>query len=259
MKSSKHKLVHYFRITIQYKGTRFLGWQIQPEGLTVQGEINKALKILSKSDEVSSIGSGRTDSGVHALGQVVKVGLGVNLSPEVLVRALNGNLPDDIRVIDAEVSNRDFLPTNHAISKEYHYRFTSNRMFTAFQNEFIYNHHFELDVELMRQTCRVLIGKHDFTNYYTEGTPVNSTIREIFECEILEIPAESIFPSHYVFRIVGSGFLKQMVRLIMGAIWNVGRGKISVNDFQKSLSSTKIQRLGAVAPPEGLYMVRVNY
>jgi tRNA pseudouridine38-40 synthase len=112
----------------------------------------------------------------------------------------------------------------------------------------------------MQEACLILIGTHDFTNYFCEGTEVASNIREIFECEILEIKSEGwMLPDHYVFRIVGNGFLKQMVRLLMGALWNVGRGKISLEEFRSSLSSTKVPHLGAVAPPHGLYMVRVNY
>lgn len=255
-------MIHFYRLLIQYKGTNYLGWQVQPDdaGLTVQGELNRALKVISKSENVKSMGSGRTDSGVHALGQVAKVGIELQIPPENLVKALNGNLPDDIRVISAEVSNEEFMPTVHAISKEYHYRFTCTRTFTALQNDLIANYPFELDVEKMREACKILIGTHDFSNFYCEGTEVSHNIREIYECEILEIPQDSwMLPSHYIFRIVGNGFLKQMVRLLMGAVWNVGRGKISLEELRASLSPNKVPRLGPVAPPNGLYMVRVNY
>lgn len=255
-------MIHYYKLVIQYKGTRYLGWQVQPEnaGLTVQGELNRAVKVVSKSENVRSLGAGRTDSGVHALGQVAKIGMELDIPCESLIKALNGNLPDDIRVISAEISDEEFFPTVHAKSKEYHYRFTCKRTFTAFQNDFIANHPFELDLKKMQEACKVLIGRHDFTNFYCEGTEVASNIREIYECEILEIKqGDWMLPGHYVFRIVGNGFLKQMVRLLMGAIWNVGRGKITIEDLQNSLSSTKVHRLGPVAPPNGLYMVRVNY
>ena len=113
----------------------------------------------------------------------------------------------------------------------------------------------------MRQACKVIIGEHDFTNYFCQGTDVSSTVREIFECEIIEVPQGNwdMLPAHHIFRIVGNGFLKQMVRLLMGAVWNVGRGKISLEEFKASLTSGPTQRMGATAPPQGLYMVRVNY
>lgn len=256
-------MIHYYRLTIQYKGTRYLGWQVQAEsaGKTVQGEINRALSVISKSPDVKSLGAGRTDAGVHALGQVAKVSIPLSIEPVALLKALNGNLPDDIRVIACELSDEEFFPTVHAKSKEYHYHFTAERSFTAFQNDLMPNCSFDLDFALMREACKILIGRHDFTNFYCEGTEVASNIREIYECEILEVRQGDweMLPSHYMFRIVGNGFLKQMVRLLMGAIWNVGRGKISLETFKASLSSVKTQKLGPVAPPEGLYMFRVNY
>jgi tRNA pseudouridine38-40 synthase len=254
--------VIYYRLLIQYKGTRYLGWQLQPEsaGLTVQGELNKALEIVSKH-KAQTMGSGRTDAGVHALGQVVKAGIELEIAPENLVKALNVNLPDDIRVLEAEKSTYEFLPTVDAVSKEYHYRFTCSRTFTAFQNDLICNYPFELDLKKMQEACTYLVGEHDFTNYYCEGTEVSSTVRKIFEAEILKVEQGDwqMLPAHYIFRVVGEGFLKQMVRLLMGALWNVGRGKITPEEFKKSLSSTKMSRLGPVAPPNGLYMVRVKY
>ncbi len=255
-------MIHHYKLIVQYKGTHYLGWQVQSEGAgsTVQGEINRALKIISKSDEVRTLGAGRTDSGVHALGQVVKASIALEIVPEKLQRALNVHLPDDIKVIAAEASDAEFFPTVHAKSKEYHYRFTCTYSATALQSELIQNHQFELDAEKMREACKIFIGKHDFTNFYCEGTEVSSNIREIYECELLEVPqGEWMLPAHYVFRVVGNGFLKQMVRLMMGAVWNVGRGKITLEDLKNSLGPTKLPKLGMVAPPNGLYMVRVNY
>lgn len=255
-------MIHYYRLILQYKGTRYLGWQVQPEsaGRTVQGELNKALEIISKH-KAHSMGAGRTDAGVHALGQVAKVGIELQIAPDNLLKALNGNLPEDIRVIQAEVSDHDFLPTVHATSKEYHYRFTAHRMPQALQLDLIANYPFTLNLSLMREACKLLVGQHDFTNYFCEGTEVSSTVRTILECEILEVSSADwgMLPSHYVFRVVGNGFLKQMVRLLMGAVWNIGRGKITLDQFRASLTATKTARMGMVAPPEGLYMVRVNY
>lgn len=255
-------MTHHYKITIQYKGTRYLGWQIQPEsaGLTVQGELNRSLKAISKSDEVHSMGSGRTDAGVHALAQVAKVSMPLEIMPESLVKALNAHLPDDIRVIHAELSSADFIPTVHAKSKEYHYRFTCDRNPSALQNELLANCFFELDFEKMNEACKLLIGEHDFTNFFCEGSEVSSFVREIYRCEIVKVPGEGwMLPEHYVLKIEGNGFLKQMVRLIMGALWSVGRGKVSIEDFKGALSPQKRPKLGPVAPANGLYMVRVNY
>ncbi len=256
-------MITHYKLIIQYKGNRYSGWQVQlgTSELTIQGELNRALSVVAKTDEVKSMGAGRTDAGVHALGQVAKVSIPLVIPPESLVKALNVNLPDDIRIIHAEISDESFHPTVHAKSKEYHYRFTTGRTFTAFQNDLIQNHPFDLDLEKMNEACKILVGEHDFTNFYCEGTDVSSHVRTIFDCEIVEIPQGNweMLPSHFVFRISGNGFLKQMVRLLMGAIWNIGRGKISLEEFRSALGPTKVQRLGPVAPPSGLYMVRVNY
>lgn len=256
-------MIFYYKLIIQYKGTRYLGWQIQPEsaGKTVQGELNKALRTLSKSDDVKSLGAGRTDSGVHALGQVAKVSIPLEIDPKSLLKAINAHLPDDICVIHADVSDEKFFPTVDAVSKEYHYRFTAQKSPTAFQTELIANYSFDLDIDLMREACKILVGEHDFMNYFCEGTEVSSTVRTIFSCEILHVPQDgfNMLPEHYTLKIIGNGFLKQMVRLITGALWSVGRGKVSLEEFKKSLSVPSQKRIGPTAPPEGLYMVRVNY
>lgn len=255
-------MTHHYRLVLQYKGTRYLGWQIQPAqaGVTVQGELNKALEKISKSVQVRTLGAGRTDAGVHALGQVVKVSMVLQIAPENLLRALNVNLPDDIRVLEASLSDEAFFPTVQAKSKEYHYRFTFTQTFTAFQNDLITNYPFELNLQKMQEACKLLIGTHDFSNFFCEGTEVSHHVREIYECEILHVAQDYwMLPSHYVFRIVGNGFLKQMVRLLMGAVWNIGRGKVSLQELQEALAPKKVKRLGPVAPPQGLYMVRVNY
>lgn len=256
-------MIFHYKLVLQYQGTAYLGWQSQAEnaGATVQGELNRALMTISKSKEVRSLGAGRTDAGVHALGQVAKVSLPLSIDPSNLVKALNSNLPDDIRILSGEISDEEFFPTVHAQSKEYHYRFSCERSPSPFQTHLITNQTFELDLDKMREACKVLVGMHDFTNFYCEGTEVSSYVREIFECEILEVSQNGfgMLPAHYVFRIKGNGFLKQMVRLLMGAIWNVGRGKITAQDLQAALSPVKQQKLGPTAPPQGLYMVRVNY
>lgn len=255
-------MIYHYRLVLQYKGTRYLGWQIQPAeaGMTIQGELNKALEKISKSRQVRTLGAGRTDAGVHALGQVVKASIELRIEPENLLRALNVNLPDDIRVVEVLLSDDSFFPTVQAKSKEYHYRFTFNRTFSALQNDLITNYPFELNLQKMKEACQFLIGTHDFSNFFCEGTEVSHHVREIYECDILLIAQDQwMLPSHYVFRIVGNGFLKQMVRLLMGAIWNVGRGKVSLAEFKEALGPQKVKRLGPVAPSNGLYMVRVNY
>lgn len=253
--------MYHYRLTISYQGTQYLGWQIQPEsyGKTIQGEINSALTKIAKSHQVRTMGSGRTDTGVHALGQVVKATIPLKINPKSLVKAMNSHLPEDIRVIDAIDSDDAFIPTADAVSKEYHYRFSVNDYHPPFAQNLIAHCPYDLDLELMQKACAVFIGEHDFTNYFCEGTPVSSYVRHIYECEIYEVQATELFPSYFVFRVVGNGFLKQMVRLMMGAIWRVGRKKVTLEELKNSLSPIKQDKIGATAPGHGLYMIRVNY
>lgn len=257
-----HRVFHH-RAVITYRGTHYQGWQIQPTGRTVQGEINRALAILSKSDEVRSVGSGRTDSGVHALGQVARLDLPLDIPSEKLRKALNANLPADIRVLSCEPSHADFHPTYQAESKWYSYFFTIDSHPDALVGELIAHNSFEFDEELARKACAVFLGTHDFTNFYTEGTEVASNVRTIFECRLIrheagQGPLLQRAP-FYELQFHGSGFLKQMVRLMVGAIWNASRGKIDAQDIKSALSPQRVARLSAVAPPEGLYLMRVIY
>ncbi|MFA7613107.1 MAG: tRNA pseudouridine(38-40) synthase TruA [Candidatus Caldatribacteriota bacterium] len=253
--------MYHYRLVVSYVGTQYLGWQIQPEsyGRTIQGEINIALEKIAKSSDVRSLGSGRTDTGVHALGQVVKVSIPLEINPYNLLKAMNSHLPEDIRVLEASVSTHEFIPTVHAKSKEYHYRFSTQEIHSPFAEHLISHYPYEIDLKLMKEACQIFIGKHDFTNFYVEGTPVSSFVREIYECEILQVPESDLFPSYYVFRVVGNGFLKQMVRLMVGTIWRVGRGKVTLEELKESLSPVKKEKLAPVAPGHGLYLVRVNY
>ncbi len=250
-------------MTLQYKGTHYLGFQVQSEGKTIQGELNRALKTLSNGAEIKSIGSGRTDSGVHALGQVVRIEIPVAIPVESLARAINTHLPLDIRVTEAFSCSEHFHPIFSAKSKEYNYLFSTRPILSPFAQELVTTFPYDLDIAAMKQGAKYFIGKHDFINYQCTGTDVETTVREIFDCEIIHCNSNGhlseIVEGYYLLRIVGNGFLKQMVRLIMGALWSLGRGKITQQDLINSLSLPQKSRLGATAPPQGLYLKEVHY
>lgn len=255
--------MHHYRATIAYKGTRYLGWQIQPKGETIQGHINRALEIISKSSEVRSMGSGRTDAGVHALGQVARFDIPLSIDPSGLMRGMNSHLPEDIRVLECQQSHADFHPTYQAESKFYSYFFTLSDAVDPFLHELMPNYSFSFDESRAREACAQFVGTHDFTNFYTEGTEVNSTVRTIFGCELIKhAPGTGPILSQrpfYEIKVHGSGFLKQMVRLLVGSIWNVARRKIDASLIKDSLCDVRKPRIAAVAPPEGLYLMRVVY
>lgn len=256
-------LLNIYKIVIQYKGTHYLGFQVQAEGKTIQGEINKVLEILSKSSEVKSLGSGRTDTGVHALGQVLKVEIPVDIPGPSLMKAMNSHLPSDIRVMSSEKISQEFHPIYSAKSKEYHYLFSTEKNLSPLVSELVTSFPYELDIELINRGCALLCGEHDFKNFQCVGTEVETSIRTIYSCEVVHHVSSgewhSFLNDYYVFKITGSGFLKQMVRLIMGALINLGRGKVTLEEFEKSLNVPMKNRLGATAPPQGLYLKSVEY
>lgn len=252
-----------YKLTLQYKGTHYQGFQIQSSGKTIQGEINRALEILAKSNQIKSIGSGRTDTGVHALAQVMRVDIPVDIPEIGLVKGLNSQLPADIRVMKAEYCGREFHPIFSSISKEYNYVFATTEYLSPFATELMTHFPYELNIDLMREGCTLFCGEHDFINYQCTGTEVDTTVRKIFSCQIEKHNSTGhwahLAQEYYVLSICGEGFLKQMVRLIMGALWSLGKEKITLSDLKKSLEGPIKNRLGATAPPEGLYLKSVEY
>ncbi len=253
--------IFYYAITLSYNGSGHYGWQIQnnaPEK-TIQQELNCALKKICKSEDIRTIGSGRTDAGVHALGQVVKLSIPLKIRTDSLMAAINSMLPKEIRVIKAESCLEDFHPIFHAKSKTYDYLFASE--VNAFDHHFIAPFPYLFDIELMNKACKLFEGEHDFCAFYCVGTPVKSTIRTIFSCELIVEKHQTFVGTkeYYRFRVTGSGFMKQMVRLMVGTLWNVGRGKITLEQLNESLRGGDPTKLAAVAPPEGLYLVEVIY
>lgn len=240
-----------------------MGFQVQPSGKTIQGEINSALKTLSKSDEIKSVGSGRTDSGVHAFGQVVRIEIPVDIPVASLPKAMNSNLPEDIRVISAEAAPENFHPIFSAKSKEYNYVFSTEDHLSPFARELVTYFPFDLDIEVMKKGCQLFCGEHDFVNYQCVGTEVESTVRKIISCELVRLESTGhwshLVGEYYILKVTGNGFLKQMVRLMMGALVSLGRGKITLEDLEKSLKTPLPNRLGATAPPQGLYLKEVHY
>lgn len=255
--------MNFYKLQIEYRGTNYHGFQIQNNERTIQGELNRALKLVARTEEIKTIGSGRTDAGVHALAQVVRVEMPLAMPGDKLKYALNAMLPNDIRVLDSTTCTSDFHPIFSAQQKEYRYYFAQLEFASSHLDGLVTHYDFELDFEMMKKGCELLIGKHDFINYQCTGTEVETTEREIFQAELLKVSDIAGLPfrleSLYCFRVVGDGFLKQMVRLLMGALWSLGRHKITLQEFEVSLKVARKDRYGVVAPPDGLYLYRVDY
>jgi len=249
------------RLEIQFDGSQYFGWQIQKNTpLTVQAQINKVLGKIYKA-EVKTVGSGRTDAKVHGLKFFVAYTAPFDIDNFAIVQGMNSLLPLDIRVVACEKVSPDFRPTNDAKSREYRYLFTNNKQPTPFQINYMANISYDLDIEMMKKACGEFIGTFDFASYQTTGTELKTSVRTIFDCSLekRELNFDGIYPAHFYIRVVGSGFLKQMVRLMVGAIWDVGRGKLSPEDINISLSKNVGTHIAPVAPPQGLYKFDIQY
>lgn len=255
--------MNFYKIYVSYKGTNYFGWQIQntPEGKkTIQGEINLALARLCQNENIKTLGSSRTDAGVHAIEQVFKATLPINLPLQALEQGLNSFLPPEIRILKAEFSSADFHPVGAAIWKEYLYYY-SHIQPSPFESDLVAHYPYEVDFSKMNQAAKLFLGKHDFKNFQCVGTEVPTTVREIFEIELTQELRKSPWGELPLFclRIRGEGFLKQMVRMIMGSLWSVGRGKTDIPRVKSALNMEVIERVGFVAPACGLYLHKIHF
>ena len=250
---------------MSYKGTHFFGWQKQKgERPTVQAHLEDCLFKIYQSGDVKTLASGRTDTGVHALGQVVRLMAPGQIPCDALKKALNSLLSPDVRICEVVPSDPSFHPIRDAVWKEYWYLFSlEKREGDPFFHEMVANIGRNQDREKMEQAAKIFQGMHDFCNYCTTGGSSKTTWKRIYESRIG--PAEMLFPlikaplPLYVFKVRGNGFLKQMVRLMMGAIVEVGRGRVSLEDVGDSLECPREEKIGVVVPPQGLYLREVFY
>ena len=255
---------YFYKIKIAYNGQRYYGWQIQTETeFTIQGQLNKAFQATTGLKNFKTIGSGRTDAGVHAFGQIVLFETENNLPEEVFFKGVNQQLPNDIKIIEVEKTNHQFHPIFTAKSKIYQYVITKQGL-PPFFSGLAYKYSKSLDFELLKNGIQLFLGKHDFQNYFCVGTEVSSTIREIFEVSLNEIDefdfeGVKLKGDFLLFEFEGSGFLKQQVRLMIGALLALNEKKLSLNDLENSLKLPVSKRLWAVAPAEGLYLKQVKY
>jgi tRNA pseudouridine38-40 synthase len=255
-----------YKIFISYNGQGFEGWQIQPAPKkTIQGELNKALSKITKSSEIKSMGSGRTDSGVHALSQVVKIELPLNIDTDGLKNALNSHLTRKIRVLSCELCDEAFHVVKDAKSKCYRYLLYEADELPPFLEGKVTLIRPGVNWGAIEAAMKEFVGVHDFINFSTKGTPVLTTTREILSAEFYENELDSLGQvtlsgsNFRELRFVGTGFLKQMVRLIVGALISVGQDKVTAESIRDYLSAPKSDKVGPVAPADGLYLDHVTY
>lgn len=240
------------KLTIEYDGKCYNGWQKQPNKLNIQGEIERAIYNITK-EEVDLIGSGRTDAGVHALGQVANFKTNSEISIEKLPLAINSQLKNSIVIKEAEEVDERFHSRYNAKHKTYRYIINNSKCGTAIYRNLEYSYPFKLDVEKMKQASKYFEGEHDFKAFKSSGTSSKNSVRTIYKA-IVKQEGEKI-----IIELTGNGFLYNMVRIISGTLLDVGLGKIKSEEIPEIIESKDRQRAGKTLPPYGLYLVEVKY
>lgn len=240
------------RITIEYDGSGYVGWQRQPSGPTIQESIETSLMTIT-GEKVKLLGSGRTDSGVHALGQVASFRTGTTLSPSDLQKGLNSLLPKDIVITDAEEADPDFHAQLSAKSKTYIYKILNRPYPSALLRDRAWFVPYPLKARLMGEAAHSLIGEHDFRAFAQAEATVKSTVRTVLAAKVTK--RRDLIE----FSIEADGFMKRMVRLIVGTLAEVGREKITPTQFREILESGEKTKHVHAAPAKGLYLKEVRY
>jgi tRNA pseudouridine38-40 synthase len=247
-----------FKLLIQYDGTEFHGWQVQENDRTIQGELERVIGSLEDA-KVSVIGSGRTDAGVHAEGQVANVIMGRSFTPERLRLAINGNLWRDIRIMAVERVSNDFHARFSAVGKTYVYRIVNAPVMSPFWRRFAHHESRPLDVARMTEAARLMLGEHDWTAFSSAQADGENRVRTISELEIGTVWDDRANASLIEIRISANGFLRYMVRSLVGTLMEVGRGEKDSDTIQTAIITGDRSLAGQTAPAHGLTLHRVYY
>jgi tRNA pseudouridine38-40 synthase len=240
-----------FKLTIEYAGTRYSGWQVQKNARTIQGEIERAVTAATGARELELYGSGRTDAGVHALAQVAHLDLATSLPLDTLMRRINDELPADINILRIQKVRHTFHARHSARSRSYIYQVARRR--TAFAKPFVWWVKDDLDVTRMRAVASRLVGFHDFRSFSEDDPDRKSTKVSLNALEIQEVGALLLV------RVEGSHFIWKMVRRLVGVIVEVGRGGLTADEAVAMLSSDSAVPARLTAPASGLFLEQVRY
>lgn len=251
------------KLLIEYDGTAYQGWQIQKNKPTIQNIIEEnILRITGEKSKL--IGASRTDAGVHAFGQVAVFKTQSMLEPETMRKALNSMLPYDIRILEVSEINGAFHPRYDAIKKSYLYIIANQRVMSAFLYKYTWRVQHSLELDPMKKASQVLIGEHDFSAFQGTGSDVKNPVRDIFSIDIENLRSLEFITTRFngnfiKIRIEANGFLRHMVRNIVGTIVEIGRGNFSFQKMNSILKSRNRRLAGPTAPSNGLFLERIVY
>ena len=241
------------KLTIEYDGKEFHGWQKQPNKLNIQGTIEKAIEKIT-GEPVELMASGRTDRGVHALGQVANFKTNSNIPIEKFAIAINSNLKKSILIQSAEEVDEKFHSRLSCKRKTYRYIINNSKIGTAIYRNLETHIPMKLDIDNMKQAIQYFEGEHDFKAFKASGTSSKSSVRTIYQAEIIEKENDKIW-----IELTGNGFLYNMVRIIAGTLVEVGLGNIQPEEIPNIIEGKRTEKAGKTLPPQGLYLVKVEY
>lgn len=247
-----------YKLLLQYDGTDFHGWQIQDGFRTVQGELTSALSLID-GRSVNVHGSGRTDAGVHAEGQVASVEIQREITPEKLRAAINGNVGKDVRVLSAEVVDAQFHARYSAVEKSYVYRIVNGPVISPFWSRYAHHDARKLDLDRMRSAAELFLGRHDWTAFSATQSDVEDRVRTIRQLDVSERFDERAHDSILEVRATAEGFLRYMVRTIAGTLMAAGRGELNNDAIHEAIETSQRPLAATTAPACGLTLVSVRY
>jgi tRNA pseudouridine38-40 synthase len=255
--------MRYIKLSIEYDGTNYHGWQSQKAGGTIQDIIKEKIQSIT-GEEVRLTGASRTDAGVHALDQVAVFGTSSYLETGVMMRALNAKLPPDIRILDAGETDGDFHPRYQAAQKSYFYIISEGKQQSAFLHRFVWCVRTGLDLDTMIKAANLLLGEHDFSSFRAAGCGAKHPVRTINSADISRLDEMSFMTARIKgdfikIRIEANAFLRHMVRNIVGTLAEVGKGQISPARFGRILEACDRTKAGPTAPAKGLFLDKITY
>jgi tRNA pseudouridine38-40 synthase len=248
------------RLIIEYEGTRYAGWQVQQNLPTIQGTIEEKIKIIT-GEEVKLTASSRTDAGVHALGQVANFCTESRIPPHSMQMGINALLPDDIVIKKAEEVPLDFDSRQNAKAKTYRYLILNRSYPSAIYRNFSWHVFQKLDIDAMRKAAGYLTGKKDFTSFRAAECDAPHSIREILSFSITSLGTDlkSVPTGMLEIEVKGTAFLRHMIRIMVGTLVAIGKGKIKLEDFQNIIDARDRRLAGMTAPSHGLFLKEVEY